>query len=445
MSTEAPDPPKPATGGSFFVALLRQGAPAIATATSELSDEIGDPTPIHALKRISKMAGPIDPSRRDGLLLRATRYVVLIPLAFRLLAVPGQFGVYAFQHGSTGLLPVGLFTLLSVALNLIGFRWMFRSAPYRGRDAGKLLAVDLVFTVLSPLVLALTVPADGYFDALAVSTVHLLGEAGLLTLALGVPSGLVFGLASFPLRMLANWVNTGQFHVGAAFSTSPALLAELFLAAAALVLTGLGTRLALAYGTRNGRLAERAQQHRMLHDTVLQTLEAMALSGTSNAEDRLVEIQRLARAQAMEIRQTIESAASERAEDGARPLGEKLAALAAEMARDGLRAQLVVAELDDDTLSEVRQIAIRDAVREAMRNTMKHSGTDRVVVRVEEREGGIAVITRDHGTGFSAADHPAGFGISESITARLAEVGGTSMVESGLAGGGTRVTLWVPF
>jgi len=55
------------------------------------------------------------------------------------------------------------------------------------------------------------------------------------------------------------------------------------------------------------------------------------------------------------------------------------------------------------------------------------------------------VITRDHGAGFSAADHPAGFGISESITARLAEVGGTSLVESGLAGGGTRVTLWVPF
>ncbi|HEY3471232.1 MAG TPA: ATP-binding protein, partial [Amycolatopsis sp.] len=249
MSTEAPGPPKP---GSFFVALLRQGAPAIATATSELADEIGDPTPIHALKRISKMAGPIDPSRRDGLLLRATQYVVLIPLAYRLLAVPGQFGVFAFQHGTTGLLPVGVFSLLSVALNVIGFRWMFRSAPYRGRDAGKLLAVDLVFTVLSPLVLALTVPPEVYFDALAVSSVHLFGEAGLLTLALGVPTGLVFGLASFPLRMLANWLNTGRFHVSAAFSTYSALLAELFLATAALVLTGLGTRLALAYGTRNG-------------------------------------------------------------------------------------------------------------------------------------------------------------------------------------------------
>lgn len=432
-------------GGSFLVALLRRGAPAIATATSELPAEIADPAPMHALRRISRMSGPIDPAERDGLLLRATRYVVLIPLAYRLLAVPGQFGVYVLQHGATGLLPVGVFTLLSVALNVVGLRWMFRSAPFRGRDAGKLLAVDLAFTVLSPLVIALTVPTTAYFDALSVTSVHLYGEAGLLTLALGLPSGVVFGLLGFPLRMLANWLNTGGFRVGAAFSTYSVLLAELFLATAALVLTGLGTRLALAYGTRNGRLAERAQQHRRLHDTVLQTLEAMALSSPGDPEERLVEIQRLARAQAMEIRHTIESAASERAEAGSRPLGEKLAALAAEMARDGLRAQLVVAELDDDTLSEVRQIAIRDAVREAMRNTMKHSGTDRVVVRVEERDGGIAVITRDHGSGFSAADHPAGFGISESITARLAEVGGTSLVESGLAGGGTRVTLWVPF
>ncbi|HET6704945.1 sensor histidine kinase [Amycolatopsis sp.] len=434
-----------AGGGSFLVALLRRGAPAIATATSELPDEIADPAPMHALRRISRMSGPIDPAERDGLLLRATRYVVLIPLAYRLLAVPGQFGVYVVQQGTTGLLPVGVFTLLSVALNVGGLRWMFRSAPFRGRNAGKLLAVDLAFTVLSPLVIALTVPTTAYFDALAVTSIHLFGEVGLLTLALGLPSGVVFGLLSFPLRMLANRLNTGGFDVEAAFSTYSVLLAELFLATAALVLTGLGTRLALAYGTRNGRLAERAQQHRRLHDTVLQTLEAMALSGPGDPGARLVEIQRLARAQAVEIRQTIETAASERAEAGARPLGEKLAALAAEMARDGLRAQLVVAELDDDTLSEVRQIAIRDAVREAMRNTMKHSGTDRVVVRVEERDGGIAVITRDHGSGFSAADHPAGFGISESITARLAEVGGTSLVESGLAGGGTRVTLWVPF
>lgn len=444
MSTEAPDPPERADGASFLMTLLRRGAPAIASATDQLSDEFADPTPMHALKRISRMDGPIDPAQRDGLLLRATRYVVLIPLAYRLIAVPGQFGVYVIKNGAVGLLPVGLMTLASVLLNIAGFRWMLRSAPFQGRHAAKLLAVDLAFTVLSQLFVAVTVPRGAYLDALAVSSVHLFGEAGLLTLALGVPAGLWFALGSFPLRMLANWLNTGQGMFLEAFSTYSALLAEMFLATAALVLTGLGTRLALSYGTRNGRLAERAQQHRMLHDTVLQTLEAMALTGQGDDGKRLVELQRLARSQAMEIRHTIESAASERAEAGARPLGEKLAALAAEMARDGLRAQLVIAELDDDTLSEVRQIAIRDAVRESLRNTMKHAGTDRVVVRVEEREGGIAVITRDHGTGFSTDTRPAGFGIGESITARLAEVGGTSLVESS-PGSGTRVTLWVPF
>ncbi len=94
------------------------------------------------------------------------------------------------------------------------------------------------------------------------------------------------------------------------------------------------------------------------------------------------------------------------------------------MAREGLRARLVFTDVDDGLLSEARRRAVRDAVREAMRNTMKHAGTDEIVLRVEQRDGGIAVIARDHGTGFSDADRPAGFGISNSITARLADVGG---------------------
>ena len=62
---------------------------------------------------------------------------------------------------------------------------------------------------------------------------------------------------------------------------------------------------------------------------------------------------------------------------------------------------------------------------------------------MRRRDNGIAVIARDHGTGFSDADRPAGFGISNSITARLADVGGSSTIESE-PGRGTRVTLWVP-
>jgi signal transduction histidine kinase len=53
------------------------------------------------------------------------------------------------------------------------------------------------------------------------------------------------------------------------------------------------------------------------------------------------------------------------------------------------------------------------------------------------------VIARDHGTGFDADTVPAGFGITNSITARLVEVGGSAKIESA-PGKGTRVTMWVP-
>ncbi|WP_020663708.1 sensor histidine kinase [Amycolatopsis benzoatilytica] len=431
-------------GASFLVTLLRRGTPALAAATTGLTDEIGDPTPVRALQRISHMAGPVDVRQPDGLILRSARYVVLVPLAYRLIAVPGQFAAYAVKHGSAGLLPVGLVAACSLALSLFGVFWMLRKAPFRSEMAARLLLADLAATVVFQLFLgAATAPAV-FHDALGVADKHLLGSIALLTLAVGIPAALGMALLALPVRLVADLFNNGQADFGQAASLYPTMFGVLFTAVGALILLGLGLRLALAYGIRNGRLAERARQHRMLHDTVLQTLEAIALGGPGDPDQRLVEVQRLARAQAMELRQTIETAAAQRAEEGSRPLGEKLAALAAEMARDGLRAQLVIAELDDDTLSEVRQIAIRDAVREALRNTMKHAETDKVVVRVEERNGGIAVITRDHGTGFSPQDRPAGFGISESITARLAEVGGTSLVESS-PGSGTRVTLWVPF
>ncbi|GAB2763398.1 sensor histidine kinase [Amycolatopsis magusensis] len=429
----------PPQQASFLVTLLRRGAPAIATASSELSDEVADPTPVRALRRISAMAAPVDPRASDGLLLRAGRYVAFVPMVYRLIAVPGALAAYLGTHGGTGVVPVLAVAILSILLNAYGMHWMLRSAPFRSDRAAVLLTVDAVFTALANLVVAALVPPEVFADAIAVPGKHLLGTVALFTLALGLPYGIGLLAGSIPLHLLMSWANTGTFSAERAFAGLGTMAGVLLTASGALVLIGLGTRLALAYGIRNGRQAERARQHRLMHDTVLQTLEALALPGQGTAEEQLAEVRRLARAEAVEVRKYIEAAANE----GARPLGEKLASLAAEMARDGLRAQVVIAELDEDTLSEVRQIAIRDAVREAMRNTMKHSGTDKVLVRVEERDGGIAVITRDHGTGFSSDTRPPGFGISESITARLAEVGGKATVESA-PGNGTRVTLWVP-
>lgn len=418
----------------FLLALLRGGSPVLATATSELTEEVADPTPMRALRRIQHMAGPVDRSARDSLLLRATRYIALAPLAYRLIAVPAAFVAFA-STGQPGLLPLAVATACAVALNLYGVRWLLRNAPFHTGRAARLLALDVAFAFLLNLAVASTVPSGSFVAASQVPGKYLLGTVALVTFSLGLVYGGAIALATAPLQVAMGWLGEGRFDLGVAFTGFGTLAGVLLTAAAALVLLGLGTRLALAYGLRNGRLAERAVYQRHLHDTVLQTLEAIARPGSADA-DRL---RGIAREEADTLRRYLEAKSG--AEQG--PLAEKLTAIAAEMARDGLRAQLVLAEPDGETLSEVRQLAVRDAVREALRNTVKHAGTDKVLVRTEPRDGGIATVIRDHGSGFDAESLTGGFGISESIVARLADVGGTARIDS-RPGGGTRVTLWVP-
>jgi signal transduction histidine kinase len=191
-------------------------------------------------------------------------------------------------------------------------------------------------------------------------------------------------------------------------------------------------------GVRRGRASERVEWNRRIHDGILQALEAMAMRTPSDSVDaagKLAELRNIARSQANALRRGFDERAGGR-------LTEELATLATDMARDGLRAQLVMGDIDDG-LSEARRKAVREATREALRNTLKHGQTTQATVRVEERDGGIAVTTRDHGVGFDMTVQPRGFGIKESIISRVGEVGGYADISS-RPGGGTRVTVWVP-
>lgn len=195
---------------------------------------------------------------------------------------------------------------------------------------------------------------------------------------------------------------------------------------------------AFVFGIRAGRGRERAATNRYLHDSVLPTFEALGFVTASDNElapVKLAALRREARAQASALRRSLAGAARV---DG---LGRNLDLVILDYAREGLRVELA-AEIDD-VLSEPRQTAVREALREVLRNTVKHSGVDRAEIRVSERDGGIAVEAVDRGIGFDVARRPAGFGISECIVARMAEVGGSGTVVSS-PGEGTRVTLWVP-
>jgi Histidine kinase-, DNA gyrase B-, and HSP90-like ATPase len=439
--------------GGFLTELIRGGAPVIAEVPAELPAQAVDPAPLPGWRRISMMAGGTGSGVRDSLLVRACRYVVLVPLAYRVVAIPVQLlSVLAANHGA-GFAQAAALAAVTVIVNVVALVWVLRVRGFHSTVAQVLLTADLVVGFGVNLAASLLVPDPGWGEVNEMTWVYLVGSVALLTLARGAPAGLALVVVCVPFRILVGMVGhhggIGSTPVASAVDDLVTLVPALVVALAVLMLVGLGARLAMGVGLRRGRDAEAARSQRLTHDTVLQTLEAMALRPPTDPRDlrsalvQLDELRCIARSQAMELRRGLSESADE--SDPATPagLGGELAAVAAEMAREGLRARLVFSELDDETLPETRRTAVRDAVREAMRNTMKHAGTTEVVLRVEQRDGGIAVIARDHGTGFSEADRPAGFGISNSITARLAEVGGTSTVESE-PGRGTRVTLWVP-
>jgi signal transduction histidine kinase len=437
----------PPARGNFVRALLRRGSQVIATTPDDLPDRVVDPAPMPGWQRMSMMSTSSEEAVGDSLLARACNYTALGPLLYRIVAFPKVLIGFIASNGWEGLWPTLIASVLAIVLNVLAVVWALREPGSMARRTGSILAGDTGLGVLINLLVAVTVPVAVQPFAIDVAWTWLVGSIALWTLSFGLPAAMAMLAISVPLRAFLNWVGGVPVDNPVALTREVGCIVALAVAMVTsigiLILVGVGTRLALGLGIRKGRQAERLRSQRVMHDTVLQTLEAMAMSTPNDREhapERLAELRRVAKARAAELREELTKTEETRKSHG---LAEDLAALVTEMARGGLRTQLVAADVDDLTLSEARRTAIREAVREALRNTMKHAGTGEVVLRVEEREGGIAVIARDQGLGFSEEDRPPGFGISQSISARLAEVGGRSSVDS-RPGRGTRVTLWVP-
>ena len=82
-----------------------------------------------------------------------------------------------------------------------------------------------------------------------------------------------------------------------------------------------------------------------------------------------------------------------------------------------------------------------DAIGEALTNIAKHAGVGRAAVRVRLHPDTLEVTIADRGCGFAAAT--TGLGLRASIRGRLAEIGGTAVIES-TPGDGTLIRLAAP-
>jgi signal transduction histidine kinase len=191
------------------------------------------------------------------------------------------------------------------------------------------------------------------------------------------------------------------------------------------------------------RSTERREHDRLLHDTVLNTLTALARGGGSAAgrvrarcwhDVTLMEYALRDTAQADEealgpcggLVIGIEAVAAELRDRGLtvhvdRPgRGPALAGGAGRLGQEWPEVPVPVAT------------ALAHAVREALANVAGHAGTGEAWVELRiVPEGGLEVTVRDEGTGFDPArTDPARLGVRRSIIERVTDWGGTASVQS---------------
>jgi signal transduction histidine kinase len=385
----------------------------------------------------------------QGIQERALGWWALGGLGYRVVLTPFLMANLVAVWGSAASRYIWvLAVLLAVDVGLLAglatgrLRWLLRSNLF--------LAADVLVAVALNLWMSASVPHgslnDGGRDIFwwyAIGTVGLwtglrgartgvamVAGAGLLELAMVRANGATLGLEGW-MQLLWRYVW---------------MWTALGLALLVMRLARLGAGLAVDAGLRAGRAAQRADMLRQLHDTVLQTLEGLALrtgSGLQSLEERLGEVRTIAVAQAQELRAVLseDRAAADRAAAGG-ALGVRFRALAARFQRHGLRVDLLTAMGSVPDLPGEVLDAVEGAVREALTNVAKHAGVTRAAVQAEATGDGVAVTVCDHGRGFDPAAVTGGYGLAGSIRARLAQVGGTAEVWSA-PGRGTRVRLRV--
>jgi signal transduction histidine kinase len=177
---------------------------------------------------------------------------------------------------------------------------------------------------------------------------------------------------------------------------------------------------------------ERSVQLRLLHDHALQTLETIASGRFTDLESVLARARTESQKLADELTDRVANGGS---------LAQRLTALAAEQSVTGLVIDFDCPQPQALSVVPVTLAnALHGAATEAVTNIRKHAGVDQAVVSLRSAPGEVVVTITDQGVGFDPMTVNGGFGMGESISRRMRDVGGSAVVES-TPGAGTRITL----
>ena len=230
-----------------------------------------------------------------------------------------------------------------------------------------------------------------------------------------------------------------------------------------LILVGLGLAVLTAVAARSARASDSATEaralallelesaraaasaaaetQRSLHDTALNTLEAVARSRSEESQPAVV----------ARCRRDIAVLTSAVTRGSPPDLPSALRSVAAEAAALGLEVDTALSpDVPWDTVPGEVGEAFVGAAREALGNVAKHSRAARAgLVAAPGAGGSVRVVVSDRGIGRAWAhgtdDVSGGFGIAQSIVRRMSDAGGRALIEDGPGGVGTVVTLvWAP-
>jgi signal transduction histidine kinase len=184
------------------------------------------------------------------------------------------------------------------------------------------------------------------------------------------------------------------------------------------------------------RNIERREHERLLHDTVLNTLTALARAG----RDDVAEVVDRCRQDVALIERAL-SAPGDLATDAGRGYGDLVSGVraVAEQARArGLRVHLDIDGREAPAIPAPVATAISNAMREALSNVAAHAGTGEAWVTVSlvapdghEQAPGLLVTVRDTGIGFDPVDiDQTRLGLRRSIAERMTDCSGHASIWS---------------
>ncbi len=255
---------------------------------------------------------------------------------------------------------------------------------------------------------------------------------------------LLFITISWPILKVSGYGGSGQLLLGVQealhlFVFSAVLIAMVLALRWEAGKTDAANQQAIASAVESARVdaagIERSRLDALVHDSVLTTLLVAANADSDQQRS-------LAAKSAVDAIARLKTARSEESKPTQLTLASFFHALELRIKETSPEFQVSLSRLSDLPITSQIAEALTEATLQAVDNSLKHaSNATEQVVRLKGQESGLKIVVSDNGQGFRPSQVPKDrIGISSSIVARVANVGGRVFINSS-PGSGTDVVI----